>query len=945
MQAIKLSLYDKTAAVPVLYAKQGDVGRKFKAIITDGTVGYTIPGDAALSVWYSGASGEGNYTKIGDRSAFVVEGDTVTVELITQMLNNKGNGKLCLYMSKADGTQLGTWNIPYVVEEVPGFDSEGAKEYYNAFSEVVAAAKKLTVDKTLSRSGSAADAAETGRQISVERARIDNLTTLKEGSTTGDAELADIRVGFNGTVYATAGEAVRKQVEIVGATVGALADEVGIDVPLALHFVPGYMSSGGLTNNTYTIVAQTETKELTTDFIPLYPDRWFEATIETDAGDSNGWLRGYIFDKDMNIIYEHHLYGKTGKNTLVFTEENIPNGAYIRLSFRSFGNAKVRAQYFSASSLTRNFPYYHDKNDVTLVDTTEWVKGYTNATTGAIVNTQIDPTHNFTSGMIAVTPGKEYRVFYDVTNNTEETDYFGWVGLTAYKSDGTFVARYDYPITEKSDTGRYSNVITKTFVEGIAYFRVSCRYYENATLFVGEVKTGGIEVDVDAVIGMIDSLCPSFTESGGAVVCEPLVGSLLSVTASEEATKITRCGKNLIPPEAITASLYNVKVWNSSGIVLPAGTYTASINVTCLGIYANDPRTSTRYAIAYGSNKLTFTLTEPSPVHLDFYSEPMPEDAWTSVMLEVGMTATAYEPYNGDIFTIGRDVPSLEGINVLYADSGNITVTGKNNPMKEIEKLSNEIELLKVSDSVVKAVAHRGLSSKAPENTIPAYQAAKKAGFKYVECDVQFTSDGVPVLSHDNDLAYRTGDVLSGDIETHTLEELKSADFGVWFSAEFAGTKIPTLEEFVDYCRKASLHPYIELKGGITSEQALLCLEIVRNYGMEDKVTWIGAEIGTIAYKCLELGIASNARYGFVNYYPTDVEFDVIEAMRSQGIDAFIDANSYENTYLDRAKSLNIPYEVWTINTEEEILNLPPYISGVTSDILHAGRVLAASAE
>lgn len=162
MQTIYLDISNK-GVVPTVYAKQNDVGRKFAVILTDSGLPYIPEIGSVFSVWYKGASGEGNYTDIGNKSAFSLNGNKVEVEMIVQMLSAHGDGILCLTLNSPDGNQISSWNIPYMCEMVPGSESEKAEEYYTAFSKAVE--ELLYPDKTLSIEGKAADAAAVGEAL------------------------------------------------------------------------------------------------------------------------------------------------------------------------------------------------------------------------------------------------------------------------------------------------------------------------------------------------------------------------------------------------------------------------------------------------------------------------------------------------------------------------------------------------------------------------------------------------------------------------------------------------------------------------------------------------------------------------------------------------------------------------------------------------------------
>lgn len=67
----------------------------------------------------------------------------------------------------------------------------------------------------------------------------------------------------------------------------------------------------------------------------------------------------------------------------------------------------------------------------------------------------------------------------------------------------------------------------------------------------------------------------------------------------------------------------------------------------------------------------------------------------SDIQVEIGTTATAYEPFRcADTFAAGEQIPALPGVNTLYADGGEITVAGRADPVRVMEKLTNAVQAL-----------------------------------------------------------------------------------------------------------------------------------------------------------------------------------------------------------------------------------------------------------
>ena len=152
------------------------------------------------------------------------------------------------------------------------------------------------------------------------------------------------------------------------------------------------------------------------------------------------------------------------------------------------------------------------------------------------------------------------------------------------------------------------------------------------------------------------------------------------------------------------------------------------------------------------------------------------------------------------------------------------------------------------------AIAHRGASGYAPEHTLASYRLAMEQHADFVEPDLAVSKDGVLICLHDDTLE-RTTDVarvfpdrpsanvpgrgpakrwLANDF---TVAEIKKLDAGSWRDAKFAGERVPTFQEMIDFVRgKAGLYP--ELKSpplytarGVDMEK--IFVEVIKKNGLE----------------------------------------------------------------------------------------------------------------
>lgn len=231
-------------------------------------------------------------------------------------------------------------------------------------------------------------------------------------------------------------------------------------------------------------------------------------------------------------------------------------------------------------------------------------------------------------------------------------------------------------------------------------------------------------------------------------------------------------------------------------------------------------------------------------------------------------------------------------------------------------------------------VAHQGYSTTSRyygDSRLSSYIGASKNGFDYGECDIQWSSDNVPVCCHDASFV----DATTSDtvvIADHTFAELQTYNY--------YGETIASFDQVLECCKLNGIGLYIDKAHNAITDNTKrgILFGIVKKYAMEDYVVWIVGSGDSVSetilawYANSHIALLSNTAVdatliAYANSIQTATNHISIDANQStMSVQDVKDANALLKA--------GVFLELWTIDTLANYEAYKPYVSAITSNKL-----------
>ena len=249
----RINAYFGLYAVPaVVHVVQGDTGRVFVFKSAD----YIITGYEVAALFCVRPDGSAfSYAGTVDSDS-----QTITFDLSDEEGALTQAGVVAAQVILTESDSIKSFKLGIIVQEALGGEATPEEKTFveGLQAQLDAMIGAYETDVMNMKNGLAQEIATRTTQDAVLSARMDTFTHLTDGSTTGDAELVDIRVGANGITYPSAGDAVRGQVTdlksflTLDEDILSSENSVSIDKGIFDGLEAGFVTTAGEIKNTGT---------------------------------------------------------------------------------------------------------------------------------------------------------------------------------------------------------------------------------------------------------------------------------------------------------------------------------------------------------------------------------------------------------------------------------------------------------------------------------------------------------------------------------------------------------------------------------------------------------------------------------------------------------------------------------------------------------------------
>ncbi len=218
-----------------------------------------------------------------------------------------------------------------------------------------------------------------------------------------------------------------------------------------------------------------------------------------------------------------------------------------------------------------------------------------------------------------------------------------------------------------------------------------------------------------------------------------------------------------------------------------------------------------------------------------------------------------------------------------------------------------------------------------------AFRRAVEMGATFIETDVQLTRDAHLVALHDTAIDRTTNG--RGAVREFALAELRALDAGAWFGPPFAGERIPTLKEILEFAREADVVFYLEVKSAGT-------------WGVEHALVNVLREARIAAHTAV-LSFDANALANVRQRDPTLISGLLFDKPLSNPVDAAWEVGARQLApradvltpeLVEKAHASGLQVVTWTVNEPADMRKaIATGVDGIMTD--YPDRLVAVLAE